>query len=68
MFMTRQEFKARWESDDDGGGITFNDIADCAVAWGLSSSPKAQPISTVRYRVLKASGCVDAEEFNDSAQ
>lgn len=63
MKMTKQEFKARWESDDNGGGITFNDIADCAIAWGLSTSPKAQAIDSVRYRVLKACDCVDAEDF-----
>lgn len=61
--MTRQEFKARWESDDRGGGITFDDVADCAVAWGLSSHPKTQPIDSVRYAVLKAAGTEDAEAY-----
>lgn len=61
--MTRQEFKARWESDDSGGGITFNDVADCAVAWGLSSNPKTQPIDNVRYVVLKSAGTEDAEAY-----
>lgn len=30
MIMTKEQFKKRWESDDRGGGITFNDVADCA--------------------------------------
>ena len=32
--MTPEEFKARWDSDEDGGGITYADIAACAIAWG----------------------------------
>lgn len=62
--MTREEFKARWESDEDGGGISFEDIAHCAKAWGLYPHPKTADMFTVRYRVLLAAGTVDAEEFN----
>jgi hypothetical protein len=62
--MTKDEFKKRWESDEDGGGITFNDAADCAVAWGLMTSPRTKPIHKVLYTVLKAAGTVDAEEYN----
>lgn len=61
--MTREEFKARWESNDNGGGITFNDIAECAKAWGLYATPRTAQIDVVRYRVLVAAGCSDAEEF-----
>lgn len=61
--MTKQEFKRRWESNDSGGGITFNDIAACAVSWGVTQNPRTQPIELVRYRVLKSAGTVDAEEF-----
>jgi hypothetical protein len=63
MKMTKEEFKQRWESNDNGGGITFDDIADCAVAWGLYRTPKTSRIDVVRYRVLCAAGTVDAEEF-----
>jgi hypothetical protein len=63
MTMTKEEFKARWESNDEGGGISFNDIADCAKAWGLFSTPKTARIDVVRYRVLKAANTVDAEDF-----
>lgn len=61
--MTKQEFKQRWESDDDGGGITFNDIAECAKAWGIAQTPRTMQIELIRYKVLKAAGTNDAEEF-----
>lgn len=32
--MTKEEFKTRWESNDEGGDITCNDIAECAKAKG----------------------------------
>lgn len=63
MTMTKEEFKQRWESDDEGGGIDFDDIADCAKAWGLFRTPRISRIDLVRYRVLVAAGTVDAEEF-----
>ena len=61
--MTKEEFKKRWESNDNGGGITFDDIANCAVAWGLYRTPYTSQINMVRYRVLCAANTVDAEEF-----
>ena len=63
--MTRDEFKKRWESNESGGGITFNDIADAAIAWGILRSPKAIPIFKVRYLVLKEAGTNDAEEWRE---
>lgn len=35
MIYTKEEFKKLWEADDEGSGITYDDIADCAKAWGL---------------------------------
>ena len=61
--MTKEEFKQRWESSSRGGGITFNDIANCAVSWGLFKFPRTSQIDLVRYKVLKAAQTVDAEEF-----
>jgi len=61
--MTKEEFKARWESNDSGGGIKYDDIADCAVAWGISRTPKTRRIDVIRYQVLVAAGTADAEEF-----
>lgn len=61
--MTPEEFKQRWESNDDGGGITYNDIAECAKKWGLYSSPRASDITKVRYAVLKRAGVSDLEDW-----
>lgn len=61
--MTKNEFKERWESNDNGGGITFEDIAECAVAWGVCSTPRIHRIDVVRYLVLKAANTNDCEEF-----
>ena len=57
--MTKIEFKARWKS----GGITFEDVADCAVLWGISTHPKVQPVDVIRYKVLKAADTTDAETY-----
>ena len=56
MKMTKEEFKEKWESED-GGGITFNDIADCAKDWGISNTPKIRPIYELSNKVLVAAGC-----------
>ena len=61
--MTKKEFKTRWESNDAGGGINYEDIADCAVAWGISRTPKTRRIDVIRYQVLEAAGVVDADEY-----
>lgn len=62
--MTKEEFKQRWEGDDSGGGISFDDIAECAADWGLFRSPRTTRIDLVRYRVLVAAGTDDAESYN----
>ena len=61
--MTKEEFKKRWESNELGGGITFDDIAECAVAWGVCRKPKVRPIDEVRYLVLRAANTNDAEHY-----
>lgn len=63
MTMTKEEFKKRWESDDNGGGITHDDIADCAKAWGISHQPKTRPMNLICYQVLVAAGTSDADDF-----
>lgn len=55
--MTREEFKERWEGDAEGGGITFDEIAACARAWGLCASPKTRPMLVIAGDVLLAAGC-----------
>ena len=54
--MTREEFKARWDSNTQRGGITYNDIAECAIAWGINSYPRTAPIDLIKKLVVKASG------------
>ena len=61
--MTKEEFKKRWESNDEGGGITFDDIAACAQEWGLYAAPKTAQIDMVRYKVLKTANTNDYQEF-----
>ena len=61
--MTKDEFKTRWESNDIGGGITFDDIAECAKTWGIYQTPRIHQIDMVRYRVLKAANTNDYKEF-----
>jgi hypothetical protein len=61
--MTKSEFKQRWESNEDGGGITYDDIAKCAIAWGITATPKICPIFKVRYAVLVAAGVSNAEDY-----
>ena len=61
--MEKNEFREKWESDEEGGGITFDDIAECAKKWGITSRPRIMQIDRVRYMVLKAAGTRDAEEF-----
>ena len=58
MEYTKEKFKELWDSNDDGGGITYDDIADCAKAWGLYSAPKIHKISEVAKKVVEAAGCI----------
>lgn len=55
--MTKEDFKKRWDSDDEGGGITFEDIARVAVEWGLYRRPKTSNMMEVKEAVLRAAGC-----------
>lgn len=56
MSMTKEEFARRWDKDDNGDGITFDEVAECAKAWGLFATPRIHPIHKVRDAVVKASG------------
>lgn len=62
MVYTKEGFKKEWLKPDCA--ITFDDIADCAKAWGVSYQPRCCRIDYVRYRILLAAGCPDAEEYN----
>ena len=56
MVYTKEKFKELWESGEDGGGITNDDCADCAIAWGVCSKPRIKPINYVVELVVKAAG------------
>ena len=64
MIYTKEDFKRLWEANEHGSGITLDDIGDCAKAWGISECPRICPIGDLAYRVLKAAGVNDAEEYN----
>jgi len=59
MVYTKEKFKELWDSDEDGGGITYEDIIDCAKDWGLSDDAPKTHITMVMYKVLKAADCKD---------
>lgn len=64
MIYTKEKFKELWEANEQGSGLTFNDIADCAINWNISSNPKIRPIQLIQYQVLKAANVKDAEDYN----
>lgn len=57
--MTKEEFRRRWDSSPDGSGITFDDIANCAIEWGIFSRPRIQRIDVVANAVTSAAMCED---------
>lgn len=57
MVYTKEKFKELWESDERGGGITYEDCADCAVAWNLCKTPRIMEMSIVVEMVVKAANC-----------
>ena len=59
MTYTKEEFKRLWDSSPDGGGITNDDCADCAKAWGLCSNPRCMRVDRVVAMVCKAAGVDD---------
>lgn len=63
--MSRTEFKNRWESNERGGGITFDDVADCYAAWGLGDRPRTMSMSLVLSRVLADAGIDDGSVADD---
>ena len=60
--MTKAEFKRRWMKDESGDGLTFDDVADCAQAWGLFGTPRIHQIDTVKEAVLEAAN-IPKEEW-----
>lgn len=64
MIYTKEVFKSLWEANGCGSGITYDDIAECTQAQGISSCPRTRPIDEITYKVLKAAQTNDAEEYN----
>ena len=64
MVYTKEEFKRLWEDDIEGkavDGITNDDCADCAKAWGLYANPRCASLDEVVYRVCEAAGVKEEE-------
>lgn len=55
--MTKDEFKRRWDLNDEGDNITYDDIAQCAKEWGLCSHPRRREMESIKRLVLKAANC-----------
>ena len=62
--LTKDSFKRLWESDDNGGGITMENVADCAIEWRITSRPRCMEMGRVLYLVLRAAETEDAEDYN----
>lgn len=65
MVMTREEFKALWDSSEDAGGITGEDVVDCYKDWGLEDAPYAQP-GTGRFYLYIVVAVTRAAETKDA--
>jgi len=46
----------------------FDEVADCAEAWGLFRRPRTSQINRVLYSVLKAADVEDAEAYNTNRE
>ena len=68
MVYTKEEFKRLWNSGADGGGITCDDVADCAEAWGLFRRPRCARMDDVIAAVVEAAGCDEDRVFRNKLQ
>lgn len=57
MEYTKEQFREKWDSDEAGGGITYEDVAECAKAWGLYANPMIHSMKEVLDAVVKAAEC-----------
>lgn len=62
--MTKEEFKQRWESGEDGGGIQFRHFLKAMKEWDIARTPELYDPAYVLYEVLSAASTVDAESYN----
>lgn len=61
--MTKEEFKRRWESNKVADYITYEDIIDCAIEWGISPSPKNEYLDILLYLILCIAQVKDAKKY-----
>ena len=61
--MTKEEFNIRWEYDDLGDGLIWEDVKNCYIEWKLDSTFETKPKSYILYMVLKAANTTDAENY-----
>jgi hypothetical protein len=55
MALTKEKFKELWDAPEDN--ISMQDVAECAVAWGLYTKPKSHPLNEVLAAVMEYAGC-----------
>lgn len=60
--MKKEEFAKRWDSNEEGGGITYDDVANCAKEWGLFERPRTVNMEIVIKKVIEESGAKDKWE------
>jgi hypothetical protein len=51
---TKEQFVELWNREDCD--INWEEIADCAVSWGICSTPKTRQMSRVGNMVLRSAG------------
>ena len=61
--MTKEEFKELWE--DPKSVVTFDQVAEVAVEWGLYKRPKLFPIDDILNAVLEAAGISEYDEIDE---
>jgi len=61
--MTKEEFKKLWI--DPSSAITFDEIAELAVEWGICKNPKTKHVDDVLNAVLEAAGISDYDEIDE---
>ena len=64
--MTREEFKKLWE--DPKSVVTFDQVAEVAVEWGLYKRPKLFPVNDILNAVLEEAGVSDYDEIDEFEQ
>lgn len=64
MAMTKEEFKAAWDSDGRGDSVPSDDIEACYIAWGLKDTAPVSHVGgflPIVVAVTKAAQTQDAE-------